>query len=111
MVSFVSSTREQFLALGSSSEAVLYGWRGVFTPLQTLTANGVTAFASFTSATGEDIVIVANGGRDGQREIASHVYRLTANEQLSMVRAEIARELALLPDHNAGSDTADCWGH
>ena len=85
-----NSNSEQFLALGSSSQAVLYGWRGVFTPVQTVPANGVTAFASFTSATGEDIVIVANGGREGEREIASLVYRLTANEQLSMVRTHFA---------------------
>ena len=82
---FVASNSGEFLVLGSGSQAVLYAWRGVFTPVQTLTANGVTAFASFTPVVGEDIFVVANGGREGARETSSFVYRLTTSGQLSMV--------------------------
>lgn len=79
------SSGEMFLALGTASEAVLYSWRGVFTPIHTLSANGVTGFATFPGAEGEDILVVANGGTPGNRETASHVYRLTGTEELTMV--------------------------
>lgn len=78
---------ELFLVLGGVSEVVLYGWRGVFTPIQTLPASGVTGFTAFTTG-GDDMVVVANGGTSGNREITSHVYRLTASQELTMVRAD-----------------------
>lgn len=85
--SFVgSSSSELFLALGSTSEAVLYGWRGVFTPIHTLSANGVTGFTAFPTLGAEDILVVANGGTSGNRETDSHVYRLAATEELIMVK-------------------------
>lgn len=84
--SFVSSSNADFLALGTASQVVLYGWRGVFTPVQVVSADGVTAFTAFSPASGEDILVVANGGAPGSREISSHVYRLTATEELSLVR-------------------------
>lgn len=82
---FIASSGAQLLMLGSGSQTELYGWRGVFTPVQTLPGNGVVAFASFSTAQGEDIVVVANGGSQGAREVSSAVYRLTITEQLVMV--------------------------
>lgn len=84
--SFASSGNDEFLALGSASRVMLYGWRGVFTPIQDVPANGVTGFTAFSAAAGEDILVVANGGTPGIREIASQVYRITAEEELTMVR-------------------------
>ena len=57
----------------------------MFTPVQTLSANGVVAFATITPADGESVLIVANGGAPGNREILSHVYRFTGTDQLTMV--------------------------
>lgn len=84
--SFVGSSGEPFLALGSASEVVLYGWRGVFAQIDSVSANGVAGFTAFTPAAGKDILVVANGGTEGNREIVSHVYRLTAAQELTLVR-------------------------
>lgn len=83
--SYISSLRREFLALGTASQTVLYGWRGVFAPVQGVPANGVTGFTAFSPAAGEDILVVANGGSPGSREIDSYVYRITAEETLTMV--------------------------
>ena len=85
--SFLSSNGDSFLVLGTSSQLVLYGWRGVFSPLQVLPANGVTAFTAFSPASGVDILVVANGGTLGNRETNSYVYRLTETEELTMVHS------------------------
>ena len=74
-----------FLVIGSSTDAVLYGWRGVFTPIATLTANGVTGFTAFSVAGGDIVLVMTNGGTSGNRETFSIVYRVTATEEIIMV--------------------------
>lgn len=94
--SFVSSDGGMFLALGSASQAVLYAWRGVFTPVQVLPGNAVTGFASF-SASGEDVLVVVNGGTPGNREVDSHVYRFTSSEELTLVSSNPSLSDAGIP--------------
>ncbi len=54
-------------------------------PVQSLPADGVTGFTQFATSLGDDILVVANGGSEGNREIESRVYRLTDDNQLMMV--------------------------
>ena len=82
---YISSRGSDLLALGSSSQATLYGWRGVFSPVQSVPANGVTGFTAFSPAAGDDFLVVANGGTPGNREIDSQVYMITEEEELVMV--------------------------
>ena len=86
--SFSTSNGDTFLALGTATQAVLFGWRGVFTPVQTLPANGVTGFTAFSPAAGVDVLVVANGGTAGNREVHSQVYMFTAREELTLVSRE-----------------------
>lgn len=83
--SFVSSTEQVFAVLGTSTEVVLYGWRGIFTAVQTLTGRGVTGITHFAPALGEDILVVVNGGSAGDRETMSNVYSLSSSEELTVV--------------------------
>ena len=81
-----SSSGQDLLLLGTDTTVILYGWRGVATPVQTLPAEGVAAITSFSPSPGLDVVVVANGGRAGNREVSSQVYTLASTEQLSLVR-------------------------
>lgn len=82
---YISSHGNNLLALGSASQAVLYGWRGVFSPVWSIPADGVTGFTAFSPAAGNDILVVANGGTPGNREVNSEVYRITEEEELVLV--------------------------
>ena len=84
--SFSTAFGRLFLALGSGSQAVLYGWRGVFVPVQTLTTNDASGFTYISPSRGVDLLVVTNRGSRTNREINSHVYRFTQEEQLSLVR-------------------------
>lgn len=82
---FTRSSGEQFLVLGTDSQTVLYGFRGVFIPVQILAANGSSGFTAFSPRFGEDIFIAVDGGSEGNREMQSYVYRFTDNETVSLV--------------------------
>lgn len=84
--SFSTAFGRLFLALASGSQAVLYGWRGVFVPVQTLTTNNASGFAYASPSRGVDLLVVTNRGGHANREVNSHVYRFTQQEQLSLVR-------------------------
>ena len=84
--SFLRSTEEVFVVLGTSTEVRLYGWRGVFTVVQTLASNGVTGVTHFAPTLGDDILVVVNGGSPGDRETMSYVYRLSNTEELTVVK-------------------------
>ena len=82
----VTSTGGQdLLVVGTNSSVIVYGWRGVAIPLQTLQAVGVAAITSFSPTSMQDVIVVANGGVAGQREVMSHVYVLNDSDQLSQV--------------------------
>ena len=50
--------------------------------MQSVPTNGVIGF---TALAGDDILVVANGGHPGNREIDTQVYGITEEEELVMV--------------------------
>lgn len=78
---------KQYLILASSSptgNSVLFEWRGVFVPIQTLATVGATA-ATFLSVDGRDLLVMSNSGSPGNREVNSTVYEFTESGQLEVV--------------------------
>ena len=55
-------------------------------PVQTLSTPGATA-AAFLSVGGRDLLVVANSGTTGSREINSTVYEFSISGQLEVVRS------------------------
>ena len=78
-----------FLALASGSQAVLYGWRGIYVPVQTLNTNNASGFTYVSPTSGVNLVVVTNRGSPTNREVNSHVYQFTQPEQLSLVRVGV----------------------
>ena len=75
-----------FLVLASGSQAVLYGWRGIYVPVQTLTTNNASGFTYVSPASGMNLLVVTNRGSPTNREVNSYIYQFTQEEQLSLVR-------------------------
>lgn len=87
---FSTAFGRRFLALVSGSQAVLYGWRGIYVPITTLTANSPSGFTYVSPSSGVDLLVVANRGSSANREINSLVYRFTQLEQLSLVSIKLS---------------------
>ncbi len=89
---FLSAGGPPLLLAGTATNVVVYGWKGVVLPIQTLPGVGVAAITSFSPYAGVDVVVVANGGSAGARETSSHVYILYNNtDQLSLVSGDVAK--------------------
>ena len=56
-----------------------------FHPVQTLSVSGASSF-TFLSVGDQDLLVVANGGSPGNREVNSSVYQLNNEGQLQLVR-------------------------
>ena len=54
--------------------------------LQTLSTVGARAFTFVSMAGGRDLLVAANGGSSGNREVNSIVYQFTSAGQLEVVR-------------------------
>ena len=52
---------------------------------QALSTNGATAFTSLSVAGGRSLLVVANGGSPGNREVNSVVYEFVGEEQVQVV--------------------------
>ena len=92
---FLSAGGPPLLLAGTATNVVVYGWRGVVLPIQTLPGVGVAAIASFSPSAGVDVVVVANGGSAGARETSSHVYILYNNtDQFSLVSGGVGEGVA-----------------
>ncbi|KAI8777860.1 G-protein coupled receptor 98, partial [Biomphalaria glabrata] len=69
-----------------AGQSVLYKWQGQMTYLSTLSTNGATAATSFTISN-ITYLVVANGGREGKRQVSTNVYKVSGQGTLQIIQS------------------------
>ncbi|KAH9498632.1 Adhesion G-protein coupled receptor V1 [Bulinus truncatus] len=76
-------TNGSYLGAGQS---IVYRWQGQMTYCSTFITDGATSSTSFTISN-VSYLIVANGGREGKRQVSTNLYSITGQGTLQMLQS------------------------